>query len=97
MCSILKSDMHVRTMRFTVLSTPTDSFDKTQLMCSAILLCLFVFKSDTSASRLNYSTMSNNKFMLINLQIICNDKAKRDLCCFENTSKSKIAICICKT
>jgi len=37
-----KSDMHVRPMRFTVLRTPTDSSDKTQLMCSTILLCLFV-------------------------------------------------------
>jgi len=27
---LLKSDMHVRPMRFTVLCTPTDSSDKTQ-------------------------------------------------------------------
>jgi len=27
-----KSDMHVRPMRFTILCTPTDSSDKTQLM-----------------------------------------------------------------
>jgi len=33
-CVLLKSDMHVRSMRFTVLCTPTDSSDKTQLMCS---------------------------------------------------------------
>jgi len=41
-CILLKSDMHVRPMRFTVLCTLTDSSDKTQLMCSAILLCFFV-------------------------------------------------------
>ena len=27
-----KSDMHVRPMRFSILCTPTDSYDKTQLM-----------------------------------------------------------------
>jgi len=41
-CVLLKSGMHVRPMRFTVLYTPTDSSHKTQLMCSTILLCLFV-------------------------------------------------------
>ena len=41
-CVLLESDMHVRPMPFTVLCTPTDSSDKTQMMCSAILLCLFV-------------------------------------------------------
>jgi len=39
---LLKSDMHVRPMRFAVLCTLTDSSDKSQLMCSTILLCLFV-------------------------------------------------------
>jgi len=39
---LMSSDMHVRPTRFTVLYTPTDSSDKTQLMCSTILLCLFV-------------------------------------------------------
>ena len=29
-----KSDMHGRPMRFSMLCTPTDSSDKTQLMCS---------------------------------------------------------------
>jgi len=42
-CVLLKSDMHVRPMmRFTVLCTPTDSSDKTQPMCSAIMLRWFV-------------------------------------------------------
>jgi len=36
-----KSDMHLRPMRFRVLCTPTDNSDKTQVMCFAILLCLF--------------------------------------------------------
>jgi len=40
-CVLLKIDMHVRPMRFTVLCTPTDSSDKTQVMCSTILLCSF--------------------------------------------------------
>jgi len=40
-CVLLKSDLYVRPMRFTVLWTQTDSSDKTQFMCSTILLCLF--------------------------------------------------------
>jgi len=67
--------MHVRPMRFTVVCTPTDSSDKTLLMCSTILLCLFVSEADISTSKLNYNTMSNNKFKYVNLQIICKDKA----------------------
>jgi len=35
---------------------------KTQLMYSTILLWLFVSKYDINGSRLNYSTMSKNKF-----------------------------------
>ena len=65
-CVLLKSDKHVRPMRFTVLCTPTDSSDKTQLKCSTILLCLFAPQSDSSATKLNYSTMSNNKIRFIN-------------------------------
>jgi len=60
-----KSDMRVRPMRFTVMCTPTDSSDKTQLMCFAILLFLFVPYSDSSATKLNYGTMSNNKIKFI--------------------------------
>jgi len=62
-----KSDMHVRPMRFSILCTPTDSSDKCQLMYSTILLCLFVSKYDINGSRLNYSTMTNNKFKYINM------------------------------
>jgi len=72
---LCKSDMHVRPMRFSILCTPTDSSDKTQLMFSIILLCLFVSKYDINGSRLSYSTMSSNKFEFINMQIICKDKA----------------------
>jgi len=36
-----KSDMHAWPMRFSILCTPTDSSDKTQMMYSTILLCLF--------------------------------------------------------
>ena len=60
-----KSDMSVRPMRFIVLCTPTDSSDKTKLMCFAILLFLFVPYSDSIATKLNYSTMSNNKIKFI--------------------------------
>jgi len=62
-----KSDMHVRTMRFSILCTPTDSSDNTQLMFSTVLLCLFVSKCDINGSRLNYSTMSSIKFKYINI------------------------------
>jgi len=61
-----RSDMHVRPMLFTVLCTLSDSSDKTELMCSTILLCLFVSWSDSSATKLNYITMSNNKIKFIN-------------------------------
>ena len=50
-----KSDMHERPMRFSILCTPTDSSDKTQLMYSSILPFLFVSKYDIG-SRLNYGT-----------------------------------------
>jgi len=65
-CVLLKSDMRKRPMRLTVLCTPTDSSDKTQLMCFAILLFLFVPYSDSNATKLNYSTVSNNKIKFIN-------------------------------
>jgi len=50
-----KSDMHVRPMRFSILCTPTDISDETQLMYSSILLCLFASKYDIGSS-LNYGT-----------------------------------------
>jgi len=62
-----KSDMHVLPTRFSILCTPTDFSDKTQLMFSTILLRLFVTKYDISGSRMNYSTMSSNKFKYINM------------------------------
>jgi len=62
-----KSDMHVRPMRLRILCTPTDSSDKTQLVCSSILLCLFTSKYDINGSRLNYSTVSSNKVKYINM------------------------------
>ena len=47
------SDMHVRPTRFSILCTPTDSSDKTRMMCSTILLCLFnpntIMKTDWTA------------------------------------------------
>jgi len=62
-----KSGMHVRPMRFSILCTPTDSSDKTQMMCSTILLCLFTFKNVVNGSRLNYNIVSSNKFKHINM------------------------------
>jgi len=70
-----KSDMHVRPMRFSILCSPTDTSDKTQLMCSTVLLCLFLSKYDINGSRLNYNTMASNTFKYINMKIICKDKA----------------------
>jgi len=60
-----KSDMHVRPIRFSILCTPTDSSDETQMMCSTILLCLFTSKYDVNGSRLNYSAVSSDKFKYI--------------------------------
>jgi len=62
-----KSDTHVRPMRFSILCTPTDSSDETQMMCSTILLCLFTSKYDVNESRLNYSAVSSNNFKYINM------------------------------
>jgi len=52
-----KSDLHVRPMRFSIVCTLNDSSDKTQLVYSTILLCLFVSKYDINASRLNYTRL----------------------------------------
>jgi len=70
-----QNDMHVPTTRFSILCTPADSSDKTQLMYSTILLCFFLSKYDINGNRLNYSTMSSNKFKYINMYIICKNKA----------------------
>jgi len=59
--------MHVWRVRCSILCTPTDNFDKTQLMYSTILLRLFVSTYDIIASRLNYSTVFRNKFKYINM------------------------------
>jgi len=50
-----------------ILCTPTDSSDKSQLVCSTILLCLYTSKYDIDGSRLNYSTVSSNKVKYINM------------------------------
>jgi len=59
--------MHMQPMRFSILRTSTYSSYKAQLMCSTIMLCLFASKYDFNGSRLNYSTMSRNKFKYINM------------------------------
>jgi len=62
-----KSDMHVLPMRFSILCITTDSSDKTQLMCSTILLWATISAYDINVSRLNYSTVSRNKFKYISM------------------------------
>jgi len=62
-----KSDMLVLPMRFNILCTPSDSSDKTQMMCSTTLLSLFASRYDINGGRLNYSTASSNKFKYINM------------------------------
>ena len=57
-----KSDMHVRPTRFSKFCTPSDNSDKTPLASSTTLLCLFTSKYDINGDRLNYSTVSSNKF-----------------------------------
>jgi len=80
-----KSHMHVRPMRSTILCSPANSSDKTQMMHSTILLCLFTTKYDINGSRLNCSTVSRNKFKHINMKIIY-----KDMCCSQNTSRNEI-------
>ena len=87
--------MHMRPMRFNILCTPTDSSDKTQMMCSTILLCLFTSKYYINWCRLNYSTVPSNKFKYINcIQIICTDKAKRDYVALKTPLEIRMGICI---
>ena len=59
------SNLNVRPVQSSILCTPTDSSEKTQMMCSTILLCLFTSKCDINGSRLNYSTVSSSKFKYI--------------------------------
>jgi len=92
-----KSEMHVRQMRFSILCTSTDSSDKTQLMHPTILLCLFTSKYDINGSRLNYSTVSRNKFKYINMKIIY-----KDMCCSDSVAlitplEMRLGICTYKT
>jgi len=90
--------MHVRPVRFSILCTPNYSSDKTQLMYSAILLCLCVSKYNINASRLNYSTVSGTKFLSIS---ICNSSAriKQSVisAAFKTPLETRLRICIYKT
>ena len=66
-CSILY-EWHARaTNAIQILYTPNDSSDKTPLMCSTIPLCLFASKYDIIGRRLNYNTVSSNKFKYIDM------------------------------
>jgi len=62
-----KNDMHMRPMRFGILCTLTYNSNKAQLMCSITMLCMFASKYDINGSRLNYNTVSRNKFKYINM------------------------------
>jgi len=61
-----KSDVHVRPMRFSILSTSADSSDKTQLMCYTNC-CAYFHPNVIYGSRLNYPTVPSNKFECINM------------------------------
>ena len=94
-----ESDMHVRPMRFSILCTPTDSYDKTQLMCCTILLCLFASKCDINGSRLNYCTVP---CPATNLSIlICKSSARTKQSVISVDLKTppeiRLRICIYKT
>ena len=92
-----KCEMHVRPMRFSILCTSTDSCDKTQLMHSTILLCLLTSKYDINGSRLNYSTVSRNKFKYINRKIIYKDMCCSDSVALKTLLDIRLGICIYKT
>jgi len=78
-------NLHVRSMRFSILHSLDNSSDKTQMMYSTKLLCLLTSKYDINGSRLNYSTVSRNKFKYINMKTMY-----KDMCCSQNTSRNKI-------
>jgi len=89
-----KSDMHVRTMGFSILCTQTDSSDKTQLICSTILLCLFLSKYDINGSRLNYSTVSSNKFKYIKYKSSVRSKQSVISVALKTPVEIRLGICI---
>ena len=88
-----KNDMHVRTMRFSILCTPADSSDKTQLICPTILLCLFVSKYDISASRLNYSIVSKNKLSILICKSTVRIKQRVISGAFKTPVETRLGIC----
>ena len=82
-------------MRFSNLCTPTDSSDKTQSMCSAILLCLFTSKYDINGN--NWTTVP---CPATNLSIlICKSSArtKRDYVALKTPLQIRLGISIYKT
>ena len=87
-------DMHVLPVRFSILCTQTDNSDKTQMMCFTTLLSLFTSKYDINVSRLNYSTVSSDKFKYINTKNICKDKTKS--VALKTPLEIRLGICIYK-
>jgi len=92
-----KSDIHVRPMPFSILCTPTDSSDKTQLMHSTILLCLFASKYDINVSRLNYTTVSSNKFKFSLCKSSARIKQSVISVAFKTPLEARLGVCIYKT
>ena len=89
-----KNDMHVRSIQFSILCNPANSSDKTQMMYSTILLCLFTPKYDINGSRLNCSAVSRNKFKYINMKIIY---STRTCVALKTPLEIRLGICIYKT
>jgi len=84
--------MHVRPMRFSILGTPANSCDESQLMCPTC----FSSKHDINGSRLKYSTVSNKKF-----KYICKSSARTKQnvisVVFKTPQEIRLGICIYET
>jgi len=66
------------------------------MMCSTILLCFLTSKYDINGSRLNYITVSGNKFKYINMKIIYKDVCCSDSVALKTPLEIRLGICIYK-
>jgi len=90
-CTCDRRDLAICALQLTALI-------KAQLMCSAILLCLFASKYDINGSRLNYSTVSSNKFKYINTKYVNNLQGQSVISVALKTPlEIRLGICIYKT
>ena len=67
------------------------------MMCSTILLCFLTSKYDINGSRLNYITVSGNKFKYINMKIIYKGMCSSDSFALKKPLEVRLGICIYKT